>query len=201
MSPRRSASDALATRDAIVAAAVDRASTDGLEGITIGRLADELAMSKAGVIGHFGSKQALQLEAVAEANAIFRREVWDPVAHRPPGLVRLRALLDRWFAYLEGDVFPGGCFITAASTEFDGRDGPVRDAVADSIRRWHGVLEREARAAVADGDLPAGADPAQIAFELGAIGPALNQARQLLGDGGAGKRARRAVDRILAAHP
>src|SRR3954470_14074048 len=120
---RRSAADALDTRRAILDRAVDVASREGLDGMTIGRLADDLSMSKAGVIGHFGSKQRLQLAALEEAVAIFTREVWLPVAELPAGRERLLAISDAWIAHLRSGVFPGGCFLTAASMEFDGRDG------------------------------------------------------------------------------
>lgn len=197
MSPRRSAADAQETREAIVARAVQIASTDGLEGVTIGRLAGELSMSKAGVFGGFGSKEQLQLAALAEAIAIFTRTVWVPHADRAPGLERLLALCDTWVAHLEEGVFPGGCFLTAAAAEFDGRPGPVREAVAAGLSRWRTVLEADVRAAVAAGELPAETDPAQVWFECNAIAMGLNQALQLFGDAGAPERARRAMRRAV----
>ena len=197
MSPRRSAAAAQETRATIVARAVDVASTDGLEGLTIGRLADDLAMSKAGVIGHFGSKQRLQLAALEAAVAIFAREVWEPLADRPAGRARLLALCDAWVAHLERGTFPGGCFLTAASNEFDGREGPVRDAVAAALERWRAVIERDVRAAVAVGELPAATDPAQVWFECNALAMGLNQALQLHRDRSAPERARRAMRRAI----
>src|SRR3954451_8179736 len=112
--PRRSAADTARTHASIVGRAVDMASTDGLQGLTIGRLAGDLSMSKAGVIGHFGTKERLQLAALEEAIAIFTREVWTPVAELPAGLDRLLAICDAWIAHLRSGVFPGGCFLTAA---------------------------------------------------------------------------------------
>src|SRR3712207_6256551 len=97
-------------------------------------------MSKAGVIGHFGSKEALQLAALEQAVAIFTREVWDRAASEERGLPRLRAIADAWVSYLQRDVFPGGCFLTAASCEWDGRDGPVRDRVVGTMDLWLSVL-------------------------------------------------------------
>jgi AcrR family transcriptional regulator len=190
--PRRSAAEAQKTRESIVERAVDVASLEGLEGLTIGRLAGELDLSKAGVIGHFGSKEALQLAALEQAVAVFRHTVWDPAAAAEPGLPRLRAVAEAWISYLEGDVFPGGCFLTAASTEWDGRAGPVRDRVAGTMDLWLGVLAREARAAGFE-------DPGQVAFELNAIAMGLNQRLQLHGDRTAPERARRAVTRVLGA--
>jgi AcrR family transcriptional regulator len=195
--PRRSAAAARETRGAIVDRAVDVASLEGLEGITIGRLATDLDMSKAGVIGHFGSKEALQLAALETAADVFRREVWEPASEARRGLARLEAICDAWRGYLVREVFPGGCFLTAASCEFDGREGPVRDAVIRTLDLWNGVLEREAAIAIADGDLPAGVDPADIAFAITAASLALNQAIQLHRDKSAVERARRLQEAAL----
>jgi AcrR family transcriptional regulator len=198
VSPRNTAEGATITRENIVAAAVERGSVDGLEGITIGKLATSLRMSKAGVIGHFGNKEALQLAALDQATRTFRAEVWDPVAARPEGIVRLRAVARAWLSHLQGDTFPGGCFLTAASTEFDGRPGPVRDAVESALALWERVLAHDARVATAAGDLPAGTDPRQIAFEMNAVAMGVNQARQLRRDPQAITRGRRAMARVLA---
>jgi AcrR family transcriptional regulator len=198
MSPRHSAAAARDTRDAILTRAVDVASLEGLEGLTIGRLAADLRMSKAGVIGQFGSKEALQLATLQQAIERFRGEVWQPVAEIGPGLRRLQAVFDAWISYLERDVFPGGCFLTAASSEFDGRSGPVRDAIAQAMSRWSATLEADADAAREAGQLPADIEPAQVAFELAALALGVNQARQLHRDAHAGDRARSAARRILA---
>ena len=197
MSPRSSAAEASRTREAIVAEVVSRASVEGLEGITIGTVADGLGMSKAGVVGPFGSKRELQLAALEGAIEIFRAEVWERAAASSPGLDRLRAIAEHWISYLERDVFPGGCFLTAAAAEFDGRPGRVRDAVSATLRRWGAVLEAEARTAIEHGDLDPGTDPAQVAFELNAIAMAVNQARQLRADPDAGRRGRIAMARAL----
>lgn len=197
MSPRRSAAAARQTRSAIVDRAVDVASVEGLQGITIGRLAGDLDMSKSGVVRHFPTKEALQLRALERAIEMFRDWVLQPTADRPPGLERLLAVCDAWIAHLEVGVFPGGCFMTSASCEFDGRPGPVRDAVVASVERWKGWLADEVRAAIAAGDLPAGADPELIAFQLNAIAMGANQAIQLGGDPAAGRIARRAMGAAL----
>jgi AcrR family transcriptional regulator len=112
------------------------ASRVGLEGVTIGQLADRLGMSKAGVLGHFGSKQALQLAAFRQATQAFTARVWTQASGRQPGLTRLASVCDAWLAYLADDTLPGGCFLTAASCEFDGRPGAVRDAIAAALTRW-----------------------------------------------------------------
>jgi AcrR family transcriptional regulator len=195
--PRRSREDTAETRSAIVEEAVDVASTDGLEGLTIGTLADRVGMSKSGLIRHFGSKEGLQLAALEAAIARFTAEVWEPVAEQPPGLTRLRATCASWISYLERGVFPGGCFLSSASLEFDDRPGPVRDEVAAAMSRWLGILARDAEIARVAGELPAGTDPEQIAFELNAIFMGTNWAARLLRDEATFERAARAVDRLL----
>ena len=198
MSPRRSAADAAGTRTAIVERALEVGSVEGLEGLTIGRLADDVGMSKSGLIRHFGSKEGLQLAALDAGIELFVREIWEPAADSEPGIVRLRALCDAWVSYLERDLLPGGCFLTAAATEFDGRGGPVREATREAWARWLRLLAREARTAIEAGQLPADGDPAQIAFELNGIGMALNNALQLHDDRAVVERARRAFGRVLA---
>ena len=188
--PRRSQADAARTHDAIVERAVALASTDGLEGLTIGRLATDMRMSKAGVIGHFGTKETLQLEALERAIADWRAAVWDPVAGEEPGLARLHAIARRWSAFLGNCPFPGGCFVSAASFEFDDRPGPVRDRVREALALWLGVLEADARRAGFD-------DPAQVAFELNAIAMGTNSAVRLQDDPVAGDRCLRAMERVL----
>jgi AcrR family transcriptional regulator len=196
--PRRSAAHALQTRDAIVERAVDLASVEGLEGVTIGRLAGDLTMSKAGVIGHFGSKEALQLAAIESASARFREAVWQRAEHVTPGLPRLRAVCKAWLDYIEVETFPGGCFLSAASFEFDDREGPVREAIAAALGLWHAALRADVKVAVKAGALPAGTVPDQVAFELEAIALGAGQARRLRRDPKAGLYARRAMERVLA---
>ena len=198
MSPRRSAADAAGTRTAIVERALEVGSVEGLEGLTIGRLADDVGMSNSGLIRHFGSKEGLQLAALDAGIELFVREIWEPAADSEPGIVRLRALCDAWVSYLERNLLPGGCFLTAAATEFDGRGGPVREATREAWARWLRLLEREARTAIEAGQLPADGDPAQIAFELNGIGMALNNALQLHEDPAGVRHARRAFERVLA---
>ena len=199
MSPRKSATEAQETRAAIVDHAIDVASLEGLEGLTIGRLAGDMRMSKAGVVGGFGSKEGLQLATLEGAIAVWRREVWDRVEHVEPGLPRLEAICEAWVAYLDGDVFPGGCFLTAASFEFDGRSGPVRDAVEAAMDLWLRVLAGEARTAIEHGDLPPDTDPRQVAFELNALAVGANQSRQLQGATDVRERTLAAMKRVLAA--
>jgi AcrR family transcriptional regulator len=197
--PRRSVADAARTRAAILDRSVAVASIEGLEGLTIGRLAADLQMSKAGVLGHFGTKEELQLEALGTARGIFVREVWERAQDAAPGRARLLAIADAWLSYLARDVFPGGCFVTAASCEFDDRPGRVRDAVATLHREWLAALAGEARRALADGDLPRGTVPEDVAFTMNAIAMGVNQARHLLGDPDAPARGWRAFRTLLHA--
>jgi AcrR family transcriptional regulator len=195
--PRRSNAEAAQTRAAIIERAVQTASIEGLEGVTIGRLADDLGMSKAGVIGHFGSKTDLQRAAFGQAQKIFTAEVWERAKDNPPGLPRLNAICEAWIEHVANSPFPGGCFMCTVATEWDAREGALHDEVRDSWRLWLKLLAREAAVAGEAGDLPAGSDPEQVAFELNAIAMALNQSLQLFGDRRAPARARRAVARVL----
>ncbi|MFG2824811.1 TetR/AcrR family transcriptional regulator [Kitasatospora sp. NPDC048365] len=203
MSPRKSAAEARRTRERIVGRSVAIASVDGLDGLTLGRLAADLEMSKAGVLGHFGTKEALQLAALTEASAIYTRLVWEPAADLPPGLTRLRAVCEHWVDYLETarDVFPGGCLFTTASVEFDARPGPLHDAVRRLQLRWRRVLLTDLTTAVVNGELPADTDPEQLCFELVGLYLGLNQSIQLLADPHAPTRTRRALDRLLTPPP
>ncbi|WP_121161971.1 TetR/AcrR family transcriptional regulator [Micromonospora pisi] len=200
MSPRRSSAEAGQTRAAILARGVEVASVEGLEGLTIGRLATDLGLSKSGLLGHFGSKEALQLAVVDTAAEIFFRETSGDTEGVTPGLPRLRAMCAAWVSHVEREVFPGGCFFTAAASEFDDRDGPVRDAVAGLVGLWERDLRLHVRLAVADGDLPAGTDPDQVVFELVGQMLALNHGLRLHRDREALARTRRAMERLLGGY-
>src|SRR3954447_3172107 len=193
--PRRSNAEAAQTRASIIDRAVRTASIEGLEGVTIGRLADDLGMSKAGGIGHFGNKTDLQRAAFERASSIFIEQVWGPAKKKPGGMPRLVAIVDAWIKHLTKSPFPGGCFMCTVSTEWDAREGAVHDEVKAGWQQWLGTLQREAEKAVAAGDLDA--DPEEVAFTLQAIAMGLNQSIQLLGDRTAPARARRAAYRVL----
>jgi AcrR family transcriptional regulator len=196
--PRRTTADVAGSRAETLDAAVALASIVGLEGVTIGGLADRLGMSKSGLIGRFGSKEELQLATLERAVAIFRSLVYEPVADVPAGLPRLQAVCDAWVAYLGRPPFPGGCFLTTVSVEFDAREGAVTEAVRRVMRTWVGFLEHEAAVAVAAGELP-GADPADVAFSINALGVGANCAFQLHRDPATLDRAHRAMARVLTA--
>ena len=195
--PRRSTAAVADSRASTVAAAVDLASVEGLEGITIGRLASELAMSKSGLIGRFGDKEAMQRAVLAAAIERFTEAVWRPANLAEPGLPRLEAIVDAWIAHLRDGVFPGGCFVTTASVEYDARPGPLHDDVAAAVSRWLRVLEAEARHAKSAGDLPPDRDPADIAFELHSLASGGSVAGRLTGDPAALDRTRAAMRRAI----
>jgi AcrR family transcriptional regulator len=180
------------TRAAILERAVDLASVEGLEGLTIGRLSGDLQMSKSGLFGHFGSKEELQLATIDEASRRFAAEVVEPATAEPEGEPRLRALCAQFVDYLERGVFAGGCFFGAASIEFDDRPGRVGDRLRDAIGAWVGYLEEQAAVAGA-------ADPKLVAFELQALAQGANSAFRLFGDRETFARARRAIDDAIAA--
>jgi AcrR family transcriptional regulator len=182
------------TRAAILGRAVDLASVEGLEGVTIGRLAAELGMSKSGLFAHFGSKQELQLAAVETAAQRFTAAVIEPALAAPEGAPRLRAIADAYLAHLDRNAYSGGCFWAATSVEYDDRPGPVRDAIAAALDAWLGELERQARIAGT-------AEPAQFSFELYAVVMAANSRYRLSGDPAAFEHARRAIDRLLGELP
>jgi AcrR family transcriptional regulator len=185
------------TRASILQRAVDLASLEGLEGLTIGRLADDLKMSKSGLFAHFGSKEELQLAAIDAAGQRFIDEVVRPALDAERGYPRLVAICHSWLDYVRRRVFPGGCFFAAASFEFDGRPGIVRDAVAKQMDDWFAMLEKDIRMAKDEGHLDAGVDPAQLAFELNALFFGANFAYNLRHDEEAFARARRAIEQRL----
>ena len=197
MSPRRSVADTLETRQRILDRSLAIASAEGLEGLTIGRLATELGMSKAGLLGHFGTKEALQLAVVDQAAEVFLREVPRKVKQMPSGLPRLIDVCEAWVSYLEREVLPGGCFFTAATAEFDGRSGRVRDALAGMNALWRRDLRIHIRRAVSDGDLKPDTDVEQLIYEILGVMLALNHFLQLEHDEAAPRRARQALKRLL----
>jgi AcrR family transcriptional regulator len=186
------------TRQAILDRAVQIASAEGLEGLSIGRLAGDLGVSKSGLFAHFGSKTDLQLATIDLAREIFIEEViWG--SRKEPG--GLPALIDAWLSYMEREVFSGGCFFAAASTEFDSRPGPVRDSIASMMGEWLLALEAAIQDAQDAGELPAVIDSEQLAFEINSIGMGANWAFQLYRDENAFDRAREAIGQRLNAAP
>ncbi len=189
------------TRRTILDHAVQIASTEGLEGLSIGRLADELGFSKSGLFAHFGSKLELQVATVRAARELFLEEVVAG-ARVGGGIDEVHSLTDSWLGYMEREVFRGGCFFSAASLEFDGRPGPVRDEVASMVSEWLMALEASVQDAQDAGHLSRDVDPRQLAFELHSLGMGANWAFQLYQDHEAFTRARSAIrQRLQAAAP
>ncbi|WP_063905933.1 TetR/AcrR family transcriptional regulator [Nocardia kruczakiae] len=196
MSPRRSAADAAHTRERIISAAVEQASLIGVEGVTIGSLAESLEMSKAGVVGPFGSREQLQLSAVEQAGKIFRAAVTAPLDGLPPGTERLTRLVDNWIGYLAECPFPGGCFVTAASAELDGRPGALRERLRAYVTSARAALESEILAYQAESDGPHRPADELVTTVIG-ITMAVNQEIQLLEDPRAAERGRAALRAAL----
>jgi AcrR family transcriptional regulator len=190
--PRRQARG-LRTREAILARAVDIASVHGLEGLTVGSLAEQLHMSKSGLFAHFGSKEDLQLATVEKARQIFINRVSIPAIRAPKGMPRLWGLVEHWFGLVEKHVFRGGCFFSAASFEFDSRRGVVRDRIAAIMHEWIGVLSRAVYEAQKAGHIDPKVDPTRLAFEIHALAMGAHWAHQLLDDKQAYSRARTTV--------
>ena len=170
------------TRQSILDRAVDLSSLEGLEGLTIGRLADDLGMSKSGLFAHFGSKEDLQLATIQAAGERFIAEVFRPALREPRGYPRLMAICRSWVSYVGRDVFPGGCFFAAASFEFDGRPGLVRTAIARAMDEWIGALERAIAMEQDEGHIDPSVDAKQLAFELNSLFFGANFAHQLRQD-------------------
>jgi AcrR family transcriptional regulator len=142
------------------------ASVDGIHGLTIGRLADSLGVSKSGLYAHFGSKEALQLETIETAKVIFEREVMLPASEVAEGLPQLESLVAAYFSYLERGVFPGGCFFAGLLAEEDAGDGPIHNVVAAYELEWIEGMSELVSTAQGLGHIAAGADPELVAFEL-----------------------------------
>ncbi len=172
-----------ATRESILQAAADLASVEGLEGLTIGRLATELNMSKSGLFAHFGSKEELQLATIEAARRRFVEHVIRPSRGLPRGRARLEALLMDWLEYFRSEVFRGGCFFNAVKAEFDSRPHTaVREVITEDVRQFLAFLAREIGKAQEAGDLDPAVDPVQLAFELDAFGGAANHHYQFMRD-------------------
>ncbi|WP_245651917.1 TetR/AcrR family transcriptional regulator [Streptosporangium amethystogenes] len=192
------------TRQRILDRAMAIASQDGLEGLSIGRLATDLGVSKSGLFSHFGSKEELQVAVVRAAEEVFTHEVVKPALRTTPGLPRLVELCRGWLDYSERRVFPGGCFFYAAGAEFDARPGRIRDLLARARRDWLRLYEQTVRDAQQLGQLDTDVEPAQLAFELDALATAANSAALLLDDALAYQRSRAGIRtrlRALATRP
>jgi AcrR family transcriptional regulator len=187
------------TRNAILETAAKLASEEGLEPLSIGRLAEATGMSKSGLFAHFGSKEELQIATVEHAAALFVEEVIAPARDAPRGVARVWALCDHMIAYTERAVFPGGCFFAATSTEFSHRPGPVRDRITQMIASWLSYLEHAVEQAHEAGELDPSVPAREVAFQLDAFAQAANMQFQLFRDERVFEDARRAVGERLEA--
>ena len=163
---RRRRSDGQRTHAAILEIATRVASVEGIHGLTIGRLAEALGVSKSGLYAHFGSKEQLQLETIAAAEAIFDEQVMRAAAQAPEGLRRLEALCEAYLSYVERRVFPGGCFFASLLAEMDARSGPIHDLVLAGERAWQEGLAGLIQEAQRLGEIAADVDVDRLAFEL-----------------------------------
>ena len=185
------------TRAAILDAALGLASHIGLEGLSIGALAEVTGMSKSGVFAHFGSREELQISVVREYHSKFEEEVFRPALAAPRGLPRLRALFDRWLRRVSVEI-DSGCIYISGAVEFDDRPGPVRDALATMVQTWQQALGRAIRAAIAEGHLSADTDAEQVLFELHGLVLALHHDARFLRNPSAEAHARAGFERLVA---
>lgn len=185
------------TRAAILDAALNLASHMGLEGLSIGALADLMQMSKSGVFAHFGSREELQISVIREYHQRFEDEVFFPAIREPRGLPRLAALFERWVRRVSVEL-DSGCIYISGAVEFDDRPGPVRDALVEMVRAWHAALERAIRIAVEAGHLRADTDAEQMLFEIHGLILALHHDARFLRNPGVLDRARRGFEHVLS---
>jgi AcrR family transcriptional regulator len=187
------------TQALILNEALSLASLVGLEGLTIGALAERLGLSKSGLFAHFASKEDLQLQTLRQAQALFQDRVFRPALDHEPGLPRIQALFSNWLRWLEGGAeTPGGCLLLAASVEYDDRPGPVRDLLVAGQRELKGALTKLIRRAIEEGHLAPATDAWQLAFELFGFVLAAHHDLRLLNDARALARAGSAFDRAIA---
>jgi AcrR family transcriptional regulator len=185
------------TRAAILEAALSQASHMGLEGLSIGALAEVTQMSKSGVFAHFGSREELQISVIREYHARFEEEVFFPAIREPRGLPRLRALFERWIRRVSVEL-DSGCIYISGAVEFDDRPGPVRDALASMVLAWHAALRRAIEMAVEERHLRADTDATQMLFEVHGLILALHHDARFLRQPGALDRARAGFERALS---
>jgi AcrR family transcriptional regulator len=184
------------TKAAIVDAALGLATQIGLEGLSIGALAEVTQMSKSGVFAHFGSREELQISVIREYHTRFEEEVFFPAMREPRGLPRLRALFANWMKRTSVEI-DSGCLYISGAVEFDDRPGPVRDALASSVKTWHSAMKRAIQGAKAEGHLQADVAEEQMLSEIHGLILALHYEARFLKEPGAIDRANRGFENIL----
>ncbi len=187
------------TRTAILDRAISLGSRLGVEGLSIGRLAEALDLSKSGLFAHFESKEALQLQTLDRAAERFAEVVIRPALAEPRGEPRVRALFERWLRWPQAVPQPGGCLFVAAAAELDDRPGPVRDRLAELQRQWLAVIAAAVRRARDEGHFREDVDPDQFAFAVDGITLAYHHLHRLLRDPNAEARARAVFEHLVAA--
>jgi AcrR family transcriptional regulator len=195
---RRRRSDGESSRAAILREAAKLATVEGIDGLSIGHLAEAVGMSKSGLFAHFKSKEELQLATIETAGEIFVEHVIEPALGAPAGLPRFEALAENFLRHVEEDVFPGGCFFASVAAELDTRPGPVRDSAIAAIVEWTDLLEAAIRDAQTEGAIDPAEDATQLVFELDAYLLLANAQYVISRDATALGRARLALERRLA---
>ena len=186
------------TRDRIIESALRTASVEGLEGISLGRLASDVGMSKSGLFAHFGSKEELQLDVLQAAAEKFAQVVIQPALGAPRGEPRVRALFEHWLAWERHESLPGGCVFMHAAAELDDRPGPARDSLAHWQRQWLQMLAKAVRIAVDSGDFRPELDADLFAFQMLGLILGYYHARRLLDDPFAEAHVRQGFDALVA---
>src|SRR5262249_10494319 len=195
---RKQRSDGARSRDAILREAARLATVEGMDGLSIGRLADAVGMSKSGLFAHFGSKQDLQLATIETANALFAELVVEPASTAPSGVERLRHLTEAYLGWIQSP-YPGGCFFASVAAEMDTRPGAVRDRVVEFLNEWLHTVETAVRDARAEGAIDSAEDVEQLTFEIEAHLLLANTVFVITHDAKAIERARKAIESRLAA--
>ncbi len=186
------------TRASILEAALELASREGLEGLTIGALAERMGMSKSGVFAHFGSREDLQLDVLRFYNHLFEQEVFYPSMTEPRGLPRLRGLFNRWIGRVSREI-ASGCIYISGAVEYDDRPGPIRDQLVGMVQTWQKALRRAAQQASDEGHLSTGIHPDQIAFEMYGLVLALHHDARFIRSPDAVQRAQAGFERLVGA--
>ena len=186
------------TRVAILGEALKLVSRSGLDGLTIGTLAEATGMSKSGLFAHFGSREDLLLAVLAHGQEQFVEVVLKPALQKPRGVPRLRAMFVNWLDWTESAELPGGCPMIGGAAEFDDKPGAVRERLASGQRAWIDTLKRAVRQAIEEKQLPASTDPEQIVFEMFGIALVVHHHRRLLGYPKARARALDALERLIS---
>lgn len=184
------------TRAAILEVALELASRDGLEGLTIGLLAERMSMSKSGVFAHFGSREDLQIEVVKLYHERFEQEVFYPSINEPRGLPRLRAMFARWVKRVSVEI-ASGCIYISGAVEYDDRPGAIREELAGMVSAWKTALRRCVVQAMEEGHLPAGTDPDQLVYEMYGLILSLHHDARFLKVPGSVVRAETGFERLI----